>query len=169
MSTNRVELNRAVLGSKFQHRIIFVQRSLTASLYVCIWPPPPHPSWPILSPETSRSCCFQASSGEDRRDTADPVTVSAQRSQLALMSFVGLLFWICCHVSHAITLAGLRVSVFIILTTKTGRAFLTQWGFHTSPRAPFCLRHYKSAGSNCGLTKKTSLWQCVSDNLLAFS
>lgn len=123
------------------------------SFSVCLYmtPPPssPHPSWPILSPETSRSCCFQASSGEDRRDTADPVTVNTQRSQLALMSFVGLLFWICCHVSHAITLAGLRVSVFIILTTKTGRAFLTQRGFHTSERAPFCLRRCKSVDSNC--------------------
>lgn len=70
------------------------------------------------------------------------------------MSFVGLLFWICCHVSHAITLAGLRVSVFIILTTKTGKAFLTQRGFHTSERAPFCLCHYNSVDSNCSLTKK---------------
>lgn len=147
----RVKSGRREQIPTLQHFCAAFSYSFSVCLYMT---PSPHPSWPILSPETSRSCCFQASSGEDPRDTADPVTVSTQRSQLALMSFVGLLFWICCHVSHAITLAGLRVSVFIILTTKTGRAFLTRWGFHTSERTPFCLCHYKSVDSNCGLTKE---------------
>lgn len=147
-----------MLGSKFKHHILFVQLSLTASLYLFIYTDTSH-SW---SPETSRSCCFQASMQEERGDTAASVTHSTQRSQLALMSFVRLLFWICCHVSHAITLAGLRVSVFIILTTKTGRAFLTQQAFQTSKKVPFCLRHDKSVDSKCGLAKPLYALVCYS-------
>lgn len=151
VSTNKVELNRASLGSKFQHRIIiFVQRSLTASLYVCIWPPCPHPSWTILSPEASRSSCFQASSGEDRRDTADPVTVSTQRSQLASWALSGSCsgFAVMCHMpSH------LRDSGCPSLSSSPPRPAGLSWLSEVSTH-PFCLRHYKSVDSNCGLTKE---------------